>query len=339
MTSSLNTCLSKEINMKKKNLNPLITILLCAFCAVIITILILRFAVGYQYIHNKELGIKFIGMTENGLARDGKLYYANGTRGTLDSETSTIMYNNGEQYTGDLMGFIPHGTGVLKKANGTVYDGTFNMGQCTGQAHVAYKSGDSYDGELVDGTRNGFGTYTSESGAVYIGQFINNVKNGYGYSDFANSSYFIGQYKNSIKDGWGAFLFKNGDIYVGEFQNDKRTGKGIYIWAKSEEYATEFDEMFKSVEFTQEYAEKFFEYFEDGFLLHFTTADNTGSDPELPFWQSFEKILFRSQVECYIGHFKDNLLEGQGKYIWLSGRILESEFVGGLAKEEPETEE
>lgn len=325
--------------MKKKNLNPLITILLCAFCAVIITILILYFLVGYRYIHNKDLGIKFIGMTENGLARDGKLYYSDGTKGTLESETSTIMLDSGEQYTGDLMGFLPHGTGVLKKPDGTVYDGTFNMGECTGHAHVVYKSGDSYEGELLSGNRNGFGTYTSESGSVYTGNFTNNLKNGDGYSVFADGSVFIGRYKNSIKDGYGAYLFKNGDIYVGEFKDDKRTGKGIYIWAKSEEYSTEFDEMFKSIEFSPEYAKEFFEYFENGFLLHFTTADNTGSEPQLPFWQSFEKILFRSQVECYIGYFKDNLLEGQGKYIWLSGRIFEGEFVEGLAKQEPETEE
>lgn len=323
----------------KRQLNPLITILLCSFCAVILTVLILHVFVGFRYIHNKDHGIKFIGMTENGLAKNGKLYYSNGTKGTLDGETSTILLDSGEQYTGELHGFLPDGKGVLKKADGTVYDGSFVMGECTGNARVAYRTGDLYDGELLDGKRSGFGKYTSENGSVYVGGFTDNLKNGNGYSVFADGSVFIGQYKNSIKEGFGAFLFKNGDIYVGEFKADKRTGKGIYIWAKSEEFASEFDDMFKSIEFTPEYAEDFFKYFENAFLLHFTTAESVDEVPEIPFWQTFEKILSRSQIECYIGGFKDNLLEGQGKYIWLSGKIFEGEFLEGKAVSEPDTEE
>jgi hypothetical protein len=305
---------------------------------VILTVLILYVFVGYRYIHNKEYGIKFIGMTEDGLARDGKLYYSDGTKGTLDSETSTIMLDNSEQYTGELLGFLPHGNGILKKADGTVYDGSFVNGECTGKAKVTYKSGDVYEGNLVEGKRDGFGRYTAENGALYVGGFNDNVKHGKGYSAFADGSVFIGEYKNSIKEGFGAYLFKNGDIYVGEFSADKRTGRGIYIWAKSEEFASEFDEMFKSVEFNDEFSEKFFDYFENGFVLHFTTAEDI-STQELPFWQTFEKILGRSQVECYIGGFKDNLLEGQGKYIWLSGRVYEGEFENGEAKTTANTTE
>ena len=91
--------------------------------------------------------------------------------------------------------------------------------------------------------------------------------------------------------------------------------------------------MFK-IEFTDEFSEKFFDYFKNGFLLHFTTADNAQTEQELPFWQTFEKILSRSQVEYYVGDFKENILEGHGKYVWLSGRVLEGEFVNGMLKNE-----
>ncbi len=328
--------------MNKRRLNPLITILLCAFAAVILTILILYVFVGYRYIHDSENGIKFIGMTEDGLAHDGKLFYSDGTRGTLSGETSTIMLENGEQYTGSLHGFLPDGIGILKKADGTVYDGTFEKGVCTGEATVTYKSGDVYVGELVLGRRDGWGTYTSADGSVYTGGFSDNLKNGSGKSVFDDGSVYIGEYKNSIKEGFGAYLFKNGDIYVGEFKADKRTGKGIYIWSKSEEFASEFDEMFLNVLFDESGAGEFLEYFTTDFSRHFKDGAAAETENENSFWQTFEKILTRSQVECYIGEFSENLLSGKGTYRWLSGRVLEGEFENGEIKkeavEEPEEE-
>ncbi len=320
--------------MKKRKLNPIIIVLLCAFCAVIIMFLVL-YLMGYRYINDEGLGIKFIGMTESGVPKDGKLYYSNGAKGTLDSKTSSLILNNGEQYTGELKGFLPHGEGVFKTADGNVYDGTFLNGECTGKAHVTYNTNDVYDGDMVKGKREGRGTYTSESGSVYTGGFTNNNKNGKGYSVSADGSVYIGEYKNSIKDGFGAFLFENGDIYVGEFVNDKRTGKGIYVWAKSEEYSSEFDEMF-NIEFTEEFEEKFFKYFENEFFLHFAASDSIAEEYDLPFWQSLEKILSRSQVECYIGEFNENIIEGQGKYTWLSGIVVDGEFENGDIKKNTE---
>ncbi len=318
--------------MNKKRINPLITILLCAFAAAILTILVLYVFVGYRYINDTENGIKFIGMTENGLARDGKLYYSDGTRGTLSSETSTIMLDNGEQYTGELLGFLPNGNGILKKADGTVYDGSFKNGLCSGEAQVSYKSGDVYTGTLVDGDREGFGKYESADGTVYVGGFSKNLKNGKGKTSFSDGSVYIGEYKSSIKDGFGAYLFSNGDIFVGEFKADKRTGRGIYIWAKSEEYASEFDELFSSVSFDGGIDETFFAYYNTDFSRHFAEDSASTLISENPFWQTFEKILSRTQVECYVGEFSENLLSGKGSYRWLSGRVLVGEFVNGEIK-------
>ena len=92
--------------------------------------------------------------------------------------------------------------------------------------------------------------------------------------------------------------------------------------------------MFK-IDFTDAFKEEFFSYFENGFLLHFTSSE-ASSEISLPFWQSFEKILSRSQVEYYVGGFNENLFDGQGKYVWLSGRVIESEFEGGKIKEASE---
>lgn len=319
--------------MTKRRTNPLITVLLCAFAAVVLTIIILWFFVGYRYISDSAHGIKFLGLTENSLARDGKLYYSNGAKGTLDSETSTILLDNGEQYTGDLSGFLPHGKGILKKADGTVYDGEFDMGSCTGIASITYKTGDKYEGEVDGGKRHGFGTYTVRDGATYSGYFTENQKNGRGKSTFGDGSVYIGEYKNSIKDGFGAYLFKNGDIYVGQFKDDKRTGQGIYIWAKSEDFSSEFDSLFNDVVFDKAFAEEFFKYFSTDFPRLFSDGESLPElQSTLSFWQNFEKILTRNQVECYVGEFLDNLLSGKGTYKWLSGRVLKTEFENGEIK-------
>lgn len=324
--------------MARRKLNPIITVLLCAFCAVIVTILVLYVFVGYRYINDSENGVKFIGMTNGGIAESGKLYYSDGTKGTLDAKTSTILLDNGEQYTGDLNGFIPNGQGILKKADGTVYEGTFLNGACSGEGRVVYHGGDVYEGALVNGEREGFGKYLSEDGASYVGGFENNLKHGAGYSISASGAVYIGNHKNSIKDGFGAYLFKNGDIYVGEFKNDKRTGRGIYIWAKSEEYASEFDEAFLNIEFNDAFVSAFNSYFETRFNDHFTDEKKA---PEytgelIPFWQTIETVLSRSQVEFYVGEFRDNLLEGYGKYIWLSGRCQTGQFENGNFLKEAE---
>ncbi len=308
--------------MNKRKLNPIIVILLCAFCAVIVTVLVLHF-VGYRYITEEfdDYEIKFIGMTKGGIPQNGKLYKSNSNgveKGKLVSKDSAVIWEDGEKYTGDLNGFIYNGNGTLTTSDGTVIEGTFVNGIPQGQVKITYASGNCYEGEVNGFNLEGFGTYTWSDGSVYIGNFSDNQKNGYGYTKHSDGSVYIGEYKNSIKEGKGVYYFKNEDIYAGDFSADKRSGKGIYIFAKSEEFETEFDELFGNINFSNDYAKSFFDYFENEFLSHFLQVEESvvpGSD----FWQKFEQIL-EEPVECYIGEFSDNLFEGNGTYIWLSGQ-------------------
>ena len=93
--------------------------------------------------------------------------------------------------------------------------------------------------------------------------------------------------------------------------------------------------MFSSFDLTQSSAKDFFDYFSTDFARHFSDGEKGEPQSTTAFWLTFEKILSRSQVECYTGEFRDNLLSGKGSYRWLSGRILTAEFENGEVKEEP----
>lgn len=326
--------------MDKKRLHPLAIIFIAAAICLIVTFVILYTVFGLRYINDKTLELKFVGKVEGGVPVSGKLYYYDGRVGEFDAKKKTITTDAGDKYIGALSGYRPHGKGVLTKADGTIFEGDFYEGYCTGQATITYVGGDIYSGEVDHEKREGFGKYVKPDGTVYVGNFKNGEKNGFGKTTFSDGSVYIGEYKDTVKDGKGAYLFAEGDLYVGDFFDDKRTGKGIYLWAKSEEYSTEFDSLF-NIEPTDEFESSFLAYFEGDFLRHFRDKDTTDATTTNPFFISFEEILKRSQLELYIGNFLENELSGEGTYRWLSGRVYEGEFEKGVIvrEETSETEE
>ncbi len=324
--------------MSKKRLHPLALIFIFAVAALLVTLIVLYAFVGLRYVNDKTMELKFVGRVKNGVAVSGKIYYYDGRIGELDAENKTITTDAGDKYVGALSGYLPHGKGTLTKADGTVFDGDFYEGYCTGNAIIAYVGGDVYEGQVDHESREGKGKYLKPDGTTYVGSFKNGEKNGFGITTFADGSVYIGQYSNSVKDGKGAYLFSEGDIYIGDFSLDKRTGKGIYLWAKSEEYSSEFEALF-DVDLTDEFASSFIAYFEGDFHRHFTNGEKTEATTQNPFFLTLEEILSRSQLEIYIGDFLENELSGEGTYRWLSGRVYTGSFKNGAVYKEPEVTE
>lgn len=317
---------------KKKKMHPLAKIFICALVLVAITLVVLYAFVGIRYVNDKTHELKFIGRLKNETFVSGKLYYYDGRVATLNAEEKTIKSDNGEKYIGAISGYLPHGHGTLTKPDGTIFEGDFYEGYCTGNATVTYSNSDVYIGEVDHETRDGIGKYISSSKTTYNGEFRNGKKNGFGITSFSNGSVYIGEYKNSIKDGKGAYLFDSGDIYVGDFVSDKRTGRGIYVWAKSEEYSSEFENLF-NVEYSDAFKSSFIAYFEGDFSRHFLDTDTISpATTENTFFKGFENVLSRKMIECYIGEFKENLFHGTGKYIWLSGRMRSGVYENGREK-------
>ena len=325
--------------MARKNIHPLALIFIISLTAIVATFIVLYAFLGLRYINDKTMELKFVGKVEKGIPVSGKIYYYDGRIGKLDAQKKTIVTENGDKYIGALSGYLPHGKGMLTKSDGTIFEGDFYEGYCTGKARITYVGGDIYEGEVDHESREGFGMYLKTDGTTYIGDFKNGQKNGFGKTSFADGSVYIGEYKNSIKDGKGAYLFAEGDIYIGDFVSDKRTGKGIYLWAKSEEYLSEFDSLFDA-EITDEFASSFIAYFEGDFLRHFSSGEIAEATTVNEFFVTFEKILPRTQIEIYVGDFVENEMSGNGKYKWLSGRTYEGVFENGnILKEEINSEE
>lgn len=307
-----------------------------------ITIIVLWFIVGIRVKNDKVHEVKFVGRVVDGVPVSGRLYYYDGRKGKLDAEAKTIEMNNGEKYVGALSGYLPHGKGILTKADGSVLEGDFYEGYCTGNAIISYKNGNSYIGEVDHENPEGRGEFVSGDGTVYTGDFRNCKMNGFGITRNPDGSVYIGQYKDDIKQGYGAYLFEFGDIFVGVYDADRRHGKGIYIWANSEEYLSEFEKLF-DVTLTAEFESSFLSYFENGFLQHFNGEEViTSVESENTFIQEFEAILSRNQIECYIGEFDKNVLNGVGYYRWLSGRThygpIENGVIDVSGTNEPEAD-
>lgn len=322
--------------MNKKRLHPLAIIFIAAVACLCITFIVLYAFLGLRYINDKTMELKFIGKVQNGVPVSGKLYYYDGRVGELDAAKKTITTDAGDKYIGALSGYRPHGKGILTKADGTIFEGDFYEGYCTGQATITYVGGDIYSGHVDHEKREGFGKYVKPDGTVYVGNFKNGEKNGFGKTTFSDGSVYIGEYSDSVKDGKGAYLFSEGDLFVGDFKDDKRTGKGIYVWAKSEEFSSEFDSLF-DIEPTDDFKSSFLAYFEGDFARHFSDSEKTDATTVNSFFVSFEEILKRSQLEIYIGDFVENEMSGEGRYRWLSGRIYKGLFEKGAVLKEEKT--
>ena len=84
------------------------------------------------------------------------------------------------EYTGEGVGGVPHGKGVVKFKNGCTYDGDMKNGKCHGQGTLMFADGDRYVGAYENGRKHGQGTYSYANGDRFIGFYENGKKNGQG---------------------------------------------------------------------------------------------------------------------------------------------------------------
>jgi hypothetical protein len=86
--------------------------------------------------------------------------------GRPEGEGALVVFRGGLSYTGQWVGGVMQGYGVLRFANG-----------------------DKYDGDFVAGKMQGEGRYASTDGSVYIGEFRNGLRDGAAKSMLADGSY------------------------------------------------------------------------------------------------------------------------------------------------------
>lgn len=140
------------------------------------------------------------GVYMGSLSRDGKREDSNGT----------LIYTNGDVYTGNWQSDGRHGTGTMSyKSTGAIYDGSWVHDMRNGHGRMKYSNGDEYSGAWEEDTKQGNGRFVwVEQGAVYEGQF-----------------------QGGMIHGQGKYAFADGCVYEGQYERGKRRGRGVLVTA------------------------------------------------------------------------------------------------------------
>jgi hypothetical protein len=79
-----------------------------------------------------------------------------------------------------IKGYVPHGRGIMRYFNGSVYIGQWRNGKMHGNGAIKWNDSSSYSGQWSEGKRTGYGTYTWPNGDTYVGQWKENQMCGEG---------------------------------------------------------------------------------------------------------------------------------------------------------------
>ena len=208
---------ARSIGGGKKSLFIKIGIIAGAAVLVLIIVYICLYRAGFRpYIKVVSAAgdsIKFSGMVNaEGTPIKGKLFFADGSSATVNSETGEIEYSDGSVYIGELRDLQKNGKGKLTYASGDVYEGDFAADAVTGTGVFTFANGDTYEGQMVDGKKEGKGIYKWADGSSYEGEYKDNRKNGTGTYTWADGATYTGEYKDDLKNGTGTSTYASGDV-------------------------------------------------------------------------------------------------------------------------------
>ena len=169
---------ARSIGGGKKSLFIKIGIIAGAAVLVLIIVYICLYRAGFRpYIKVVSAAgdsIKFSGMVNaEGTPIKGKLFFADGSSATVNSETGEIEYSDGSVYIGELRDLQKNGKGKLTYASGDVYEGEYKDDVRSGTGTFTWANGEKYVGEFANNQMNGSGTYTWPSGRTFQGYFEN----------------------------------------------------------------------------------------------------------------------------------------------------------------------
>ena len=111
-------------------------------------------------------------------------------------------YRNGRYtgwYKGDrIQGYVPHGRGVMRYDNFSIYSGQWEEGIMHGNGIISWADGSSYAGQWVRGKRTGNGTYVWPGGDRYRGAWKDNQMCGPGTYFYRDGKVVTGIWKEAV---------------------------------------------------------------------------------------------------------------------------------------------
>ena len=187
-----------------------------------------------------------------------------------------------------------------------------------------FGNGEFFEGEFDEFGGLLYGNYSYSNGEKYIGNFENNFKSGYGEYSYNNGNVYKGNYFEDAAHGFGVLYYKNGDIYEGEFKFNKLTGEAKFTFGDIgyTVFATFVDGATKSG--TQ--------YDSEGRIIY--TGDYLLKPGSLFIRHGKGKLFLYTDygVETYEGEFKNDDVNGYGKYISrgviYTGEFKDNQFTG-----------
>ena len=111
-----------------------------------------------------------------------------------------LANGNGDVYEGGLKNDYRHGTGIMKFADGRVFEGDYIRGHRI-QGKMTYQDGSVYDGSWVDGLRHGRGKCVFVDGSEYEGEFREDNFQGRGKLTWNDGGGYVGICKGRFHKG------------------------------------------------------------------------------------------------------------------------------------------
>ena len=143
-------------------------------------------------------------------------------------------FSNGDFFSGEVKGLLPHGKGKYSWSDGTVYEGDWDQGKISGKGKLIWSSGAKYEGDFSGGYLHGIGTMTSPDQSVYSGAWRMNVRHGLGRKEYCNSDLYDGSWREGSQEGRGSYSWTNGNRYIGSWKKGKMGGRGVMRWGNGD---------------------------------------------------------------------------------------------------------
>ena len=216
---------------------------------------------GDKYEYSLSLGIYEVSITTAKLIFQGT--YNNGIF------TGTIMFINGDIYTGDLNETNYINSGEYIWVNGTYADYLFNIDGTIASCQITFSDGGQYKGQINEDAFHGEGTYTWPTGETYYGDWDNGEISGEGTYTLSSGEVFSGTFETGTLVSGAETLeneiakyvlfisestytntisieYSNGTTYSGEYSGGAINGQGQMNYANGDVYYGEFKDGLKS---------------------------------------------------------------------------------------------
>lgn len=123
---------------------------------------------------------------------------------------------------------IPDGYSKHSFYNGSVYEGEWKDGFCSGHGTMIYPDGKKYEGSFEFGKREGYGELTWDNGnSFYRGLWHDDLREGFGETESQNGFCYVGEWAKGKINGYGK-KENNGSVIYGLWKSgslQKETSK------------------------------------------------------------------------------------------------------------------